>query len=50
MKGSAEGCPEGRLAGRWSGEARDPRRVGRLERVQPILPPSKTLEGILERN
>jgi len=50
MKGSVEACPEGRLTGRWFGKVGDPRRVGRLERVKPILPLSKTLEGSLERN
>jgi hypothetical protein len=37
-------------AGHDDDEAGDPRRVGRLERVQPILSLSKTLEGIRGRN
>jgi hypothetical protein len=36
--------------GRKDDEARDPMRVGRLERVKPTLPWSKTLEVIRERN
>jgi hypothetical protein len=31
-------------------EARNPRRVGRLERVKPIFPLSDTLEGLRRRN
>jgi hypothetical protein len=36
--------------GRKDDEAEDPRRVGRLERVKPTLPASKTLEAIRRRN
>jgi hypothetical protein len=36
--------------GRKDDEAGDPRRVGRLERVKPTPPPSKTLEAIRRRN
>jgi len=36
--------------GRKADEADDPRRVGRLERVKPTFPASKTLEAIRKRN